>query len=99
MRFHLIAIRKDRQKAREKLRAEVPGGTKSRFHDALHAPASRRNSNTLIMASGWFATGLVEIWRNATFGQAGLILFLECDKTRGEPTTLFSRQHCSRSRL
>jgi hypothetical protein len=60
MRFHLIGIRRDRKKAREKLRAEVPGGTKSKFHDARHGPASRRNSNTLIMAFGSFATGLAE---------------------------------------
>jgi formylglycine-generating enzyme required for sulfatase activity len=50
-----------RQKERENLRAEVPGGTKSRFHDAQHVQASRRNSSTLIMAFAPFATGLVEI--------------------------------------
>jgi hypothetical protein len=67
MRFHLIGIRWGRQKAREKLRAEVPGDTKSRFHDARHARASRQNSNMLITAFESFATGLGEIWRNETF--------------------------------
>ena len=52
MRFRLIGIRRGRQKEREKRRAEVPGGTRSRFHDALPVPASRRNSNTLIMLPG-----------------------------------------------
>jgi hypothetical protein len=60
MPYHLIEIRKGRKKAREKLRAEVPGDTKSRFHDARHVPASRRNSVTLIMAFGSFATALAE---------------------------------------
>lgn len=60
MRFLLIGIRRDPQKATGKLRAEVPGGTKSKFHDARHGPASRRNSNTLIMAFASFATGLPE---------------------------------------
>lgn len=58
MRFHLVAIRKDRKKAREKLRAEVHGGTKSRFHDARHALASRQNSNMLITGFGSFVTEL-----------------------------------------
>jgi hypothetical protein len=60
MPYLQIEIRKDRKKAREKLRAEVPGDTKSRFHDARHVLASRRNSATPIMAFGSFATGLAE---------------------------------------
>jgi len=61
MPYPRIEIRKDRKKAKEKLRAEVPGDTKSRFHDARHVPASRQNSVTLIMAFGSFATGLAEM--------------------------------------
>jgi hypothetical protein len=64
MGFYPIGIRKCRQKARQKLRAEVPGGTISRFHDARHVPASRPNSNTLITAFGSYATGRVEMERN-----------------------------------
>jgi len=52
MRSHLSGLHKDRKKAREKRRAEDPGGTTSRSHDVRRAPASRRNSNTLIMAFG-----------------------------------------------
>jgi hypothetical protein len=60
MPYHLIEIRRDPKKAREELHAEVPGDTKSRFHDARHVPASRQNSVTLIMAFGSFAIGLTE---------------------------------------
>jgi hypothetical protein len=60
MPCHLIEIRKGRKKDREELRAEVPGDTKSRFRDARHVLASRRNSVMLIMAFGSFATGLAE---------------------------------------
>ena len=52
MRSHLSGIHEDRKKAREKRRAEDPGGTTSRSHDVRRVPASRRNSNTLIMAFG-----------------------------------------------
>ena len=61
IRFLLTGIRRDRKKATEKHRAEVRGGTKSRSHDVRHVPAFRRNSNTLIMAFGWLATGLGEL--------------------------------------
>ena len=60
MRFRLIGIRKDPKRAKEKRRAEAPGGTKSRFHVARHVPASRRNSNTLITAFGSFAKWLAK---------------------------------------
>jgi hypothetical protein len=60
IRFHLTGIRRDRQRAPEKHRAEVPGGTTSRSHDVQHVPASRRNSNTLTMAFGSFATGFAK---------------------------------------
>jgi hypothetical protein len=72
MRSRLIGIRKDRQKATGKLRAEVHGGIKSKSHDARHVPVSPPNSNTLIMAFGWFAPGLVDIGRNEVSRQAGL---------------------------
>ena len=55
IRFRPIGIRRDRKKASEKLRAEDPGGTTSRSPDVRRDPAFRRNSNTLIMAFGWFA--------------------------------------------
>ena len=57
MQSHLSGIHKDRKKAREKRRAEDPGGTISRSHDVRRVPASRRNSNTLIMAFGSSAVG------------------------------------------
>ena len=60
MRFQLIGIRRDLKRASEKLRAEVPGGTTSRFRDARLVLASRRNSNTLIMAFGSFAKWLAK---------------------------------------
>jgi hypothetical protein len=52
---HRIGILKDREQAREKLRAEVLGGIRSRFHDARRVLAYRRNSDTQIMASVSFA--------------------------------------------
>src|SRR5215475_12513872 len=57
---HLSGIHEDRKKASEKRRAEDPGGTTSRSHDVRRGPASRRNSNTLIMAFGLSAVGRVE---------------------------------------
>src|SRR5215471_9012097 len=60
MRSHLSGIHKDRKKAREKRRAEDPGGTISRSHDVRRVPAFRRNSNTLIMAFGSSAVGRAE---------------------------------------
>jgi hypothetical protein len=60
MRFHLIGTRKDRKKAREERRAEVPGDTTSKFQDVRHVPASHRNSNMLIMVFGSLAMGFAK---------------------------------------
>ena len=60
MRSHPSGIHKDRKKAREKRRAEDLGGTTSKSHDVRRVPASRRNSNTLIMAFGSSAVGRAE---------------------------------------
>jgi hypothetical protein len=58
MRFHLSGIQTAPKKAQGERRAEVPGGIRSRFHGAQHVPASRRNSNTLIMGFGSSAKAL-----------------------------------------
>jgi hypothetical protein len=58
MLFHLSGIQTAPKKAQEKRRAEVPGGIRSKFHGAQHVPASRPNSNTLIMDFGSSAKGI-----------------------------------------
>ena len=93
MRSHLSGIHKDPKKAREKRRAEDPGDTTSRCHDVRRVPASRRNSNTLIMAFGSSAVGRAEsilagitdaYWYDEAYGLPGLSLNLS--QNGGEPS-------------
>jgi hypothetical protein len=85
MRSHQSGIHKDPKKACEKRRAEDPGDTTSRSHDVRRVPASRRNSNTLIMPFGSTAVGLPEstlagitdaYWYDEAYGLPGLSLNL-----------------------
>ena len=102
MRSHLSGIHEDRKKAREKRRAEDPGGTTSRSHDVRRVPASRRNFNTLIMAFGSSAAGRAEstlagitdaYWYDRGLRSAGIISELVARKV-----AVNHRRSCRQSR-